>query len=146
MSPDTPLFGRMTIGSNRINLGRGGFNLLMVRATEQLQKHRVNDDTVIQIECSRNRLQDSTTFDKMQVVEQQLASQVITDMSAESPFPGITVGRVAEVMMTQEYISFEAICSPDKRLGLTMRDVERIQLAYFQAFPDCAPHFPKWID
>ncbi len=146
MSPDTPLFGRMTLGSNRVSLGRGGFNILMIRASEQLQKHRVSDDTVIQIECSRNRLQDATTFDKMQVVEQQLATKVITDHSADSPFPGITVGRVAEVMMSPEYLAYEAICEPDKRMGLSMTDIEEILLAYHTFAADCFPHFPKWID
>ncbi len=146
MSPDTPLFGRMTLGSNRVSLGRGGFNILMIRASEQLQKHRVSDDTVIQIECSRNRLQDATTFDKMQVVEQQLATQIITDHSADSPFPGITVGRVAEVMMSPEYLAYEAICEPSKRMGLSASEINSIILNYHETFPDCHLHFPKWIN
>lgn len=146
MSPDTPLFGRITIGSNRINLGRGGFSLLMTRATEQLQKHRVGDDTVIQIECSRNRLQDATTFDKLQVIEQQLGAQIVTDLDSESPFPGITIGRVAEAMASPEYTAYEAICDPHKRMGLTQGDVEDIRGRYELLFEDCFPHFPKWID
>ncbi len=145
MSPDTPIFGRLTLGSNRINLGRGGFHILMVRAAEQLQKHRIGDDTVIQIEMCRNRLQDATTFDKLQVIEQQLGAQIITDADAESPFPGITVGRVAMVMMTPEYVAYESICEPEKRMGLSQGDIDRITQEYHSIARDCFPHFPKWI-
>lgn len=146
MSPDTPLFGRLTLGGNRINLGRGGFNVLMIRAAEQLKKLRVGDDTVIQIECSRNRMQDASTFDKLQVIEHQLAAKTITDPSTESPFPGVTVGRVNEAMASQEYAAYAEICDPIKRLGLTKFFIDGTRLAYEQCFPDCAPYFPKWIE
>lgn len=145
MSPDTPLFGRLTLGSNRINLGRGGMSVLLIRASEQVQKHRIGDDTVIQIEMCRNKLMDSTTFDRAAVVEQQLAGNIITDHNEESPFPGITIGRVADVMMTPEYVAYEAICEPEKRMGLSQPDIDRITQEYHAIAKDCFPHFPKWI-
>lgn len=146
MSPETPLFGRLTLGSNRISLGRAGFATLFLRATGELHKHRVGDDVVVQIEMSRNKLPDSTTFDKASIIEHSIAAQILTDQNAESPFPGITVGRVTEVMMSPEYAAYEAICDPIKRLGLTNFAIDGARLTYELCFPDCAPYFPKWID
>jgi hypothetical protein len=142
MSPDTPLFGRITIGANRISLGRAGTTALMIRVLEQMRKVRASEDSVIQIELSRAPLPDATTFDRLARQEQQLAERVITDPDAASPFPGITVGRVAEVMSSPEYEAFNEVCDPDKRAGLSPDEVNNIQWAYQRAFPDCAPFFP----
>lgn len=146
MSPETPLFGRLTLGSNRISLGRAGFATLFLRATGELHKHRVGDDVVIQIEMSRNKLPDSTTFDKASIIEHSIAAQILTDQNAESPFPGITVGRVTEAMSSESYMAYAAICDPLMRIGMTSEHMQRIAFAYQSEFGDCAPYFPKWID
>ena len=147
MSPDTPLFGRLTIGANRVSLGRGGTTLLLIRIAEQLRKLRPSEDAVIQIELSRNSLPDSSTFDKLARAEQQFGERIITDENAPSPFPNITVGRVAQAMASIEYESFYEIASdPEKRMGLSQFDLEAIRSNYELAYPDCAPHFPKWVD
>lgn len=146
MKGDTLLFGRLTIGANRINLGRGNITVLSIRMAEQLASIRVTDEAVIQLEMSRSKLPDSTTFDKTAYYEQQVAAKISTDPNEESPFPGITLGRVVEVMSSPIYEAYAAICEPNKRLGLTIRDLERIKLAYESTFPDCAPHFPLWIE
>lgn len=146
MSPDTPMFGRITINANRISLGRCGTSMLLVRVAQQLRKIRPSDDTVIQIELSRNNLPDSTTFDKLASAERQLGERIITNMDAASPFPYITVGRVAEVMATPEYEAYDAICVPEKRMTLSQSDIDRIIQAYVKVAPDCVSHFPKWID
>lgn len=142
MSPDTPLFGRITLNGNRISLGRGGTTTLFVRALEQIRKLRVGDDMVIQIEMSRGPLPDATTFDKLARAEQQLSERVITDTDAPSPFPGITVGRVAEVMMTPEYERMNEICDPEKRMTMTPQEINEIQWAYQKVAPDCWRFFP----
>lgn len=146
MSPDTPLFGRITIGANRVSLGRGGTTTLLVRVAEQMRKLRPSDDTVIQIELCRNQLPDSTTFDKLTRAEQQFAAQVITDLDAPSVWPGITVGTVALAMESPEYAAYAEICDPIKRMGLNDVEIARIVEAYSVLFPDCISHFPKWID
>lgn len=146
MNLDTPLFGRLTVSGKRITLGRGTISTLMIRAVEQVKQIRLSEDGVIQIEISKAKLQDATTFDKYSILEQQVAAQTMTNPDDESPFPGITIGRVAEVMVTPEYEAYEKICDPARRVGITSFDMEMIRDSYVSKFPDCAQHFPKWID
>lgn len=140
------MFGRLTVGANRVSLGRGGTTVLLIRIAEQLRKLRPSEDTVIQIELSRNNLPDSSTFDKLARAEQQFVERIETDPNAPSPWPGITVGTVAQAMESPEYIAYAEICDPEKRMGLNLFEIKEIFDAYFQAFPECAVHFPKWID
>jgi hypothetical protein len=146
MSPDTPLFGRLTLGNNRISLGRAGMTTLMIRATEQLRKIRVSDSTVIQLEMSRDKLPDSTTFDRAALQEHQFVEQINNNPDAESPYPGITLGRVAEAMESLEYINYAMLCEPSRRLGFSNLTIDNWREAYESKFPDCAHYFPKWID
>jgi hypothetical protein len=146
MSPDTPMFGRVTINGNRISLGRAGTTTLLIRLAQQLRKVRPSDDSVIQVELSRNNLPDSTTFDKLAREEQQFAERVITDRDALSPWPGVTVGTVALAMESPEYIAYNEICDPQKRIGMSDLKIQRIIDAYATLFPDCISHFPKWIE
>lgn len=146
MSPDTPMFGRITVGGNRTTLGRGGSTVLLMRVAEQLRKIRPNEDAVIQIELSRTPLPDATTFDKLARVEQSIATHIETDPDAASPWPGVTVGTVALAMASHEYVAYEEICDPHKRAGLTESEIERIVYAYSTMWPDCISHFPKWIE
>lgn len=147
MSPDTPLFGRMTIGTNRVSLGRAGSTTLLVRVSEQLRKLRPNDATVIQIELSRSPLPDSTTFDRLAREEQQFSERIITDPSAPSPWPGITVGTVAQAMASPEYEMYNEIAAdPNKRIGMSPEEIQHIIDAYANMFPDCISHFPKWVE
>ena len=146
MSPNTPLFGRLTLGNNRISLGRESTSELLMRAAEQIRQNRIGDDTVIQIELCRNKLPDASTFNRITLLEQELAAKIITDAKADSPFPGISVGRVVEVMGTKEYEAYESICKPDNRIGLTEVDIIEIKVAYQTVAPDCFTHFPQWVD
>lgn len=147
MSPDTPMFGRMTIGTNRVSLGRAGSTTLLVRVSEQLRKLRPNDSTVIQIEFSRSPLPDSSTFDKLAREEQQFAERIQTNPDAPSPWPGITVGTVAQAMASPEYEMYNEIASdPTKRIGMTQEEIDRIINAYGTMFPDCISHFPRWVE
>lgn len=147
MSPDTPLFGRITLGTNRVSLGRGGTTLLFVRALEQIRKLRVGDEAVIQIELSRAPLPDASTFDRAARMEQMLAERLINDPDAPSPWPGITVGTVTLAMSSPEYEAYNAIASdPAKRIGLSQDEIQTIIDRYAAVFPDCISHFPKWID
>ena len=145
MSPESKLFGRVSIGANRSSLGHAPLNILLVRASQEIQKAKHREDMIITLEMSPSKLPDSTVFDKATVIEQQLATAIVTDPNEESPFPGITVGRVAEVMMTPEYVAYEEICEPDKRMGLLPSEIDRITQEYFAIARDCFDHFPKWI-
>lgn len=145
MSPESKLYGRLTVGANRSSIGHAPLNVLLVRASQEIQKAKHREEMIITLEMSPSRLPDSTVFDKAAVIEQQLSSSIITDPNSESPFPGITVGRVAEIMMTPEYIAYEAICEPDKRMGLNSVEVELIRFTYQSAYEDCFQYFPKWI-
>lgn len=145
MSPDSKLYGRLSIGVNRTSLGHAPLTILLVRASQEIQKAKHREEMVITLEMSPTRLPDSTVFDKASVMEQQLSANIITDPDAESPFPGITMGRVSDVMMTPEYTAYEAICEPEKRMGLGQGDIDRITQEYHAIAKDCFPHFPKWI-
>lgn len=145
MSPDIAFFGRITIDGKRSTLGRSSYATILTRAAEQIRLARAKEESLIQIEISRGKFLDSTTFDKSALMEQELAQNSLTDPNDESPFPGITVGRVAEVMESPEYQAYEAICDPHKRNGLAASYVNSIILEYHETFPDCHPHFPKWI-
>ena len=145
MSPETLMFGRLTHGSKRINLGRGPIHIVLTRAVEQMKQLRKQDEMVIQIELGTSKLMDSTTFDRAAIQEQEFAQNIETDPDTDSPFPGITIGRVTEVMMTPEYNAYEAICDPLKRQGLSQPDIDRITQEYHSVARDCFDHFPKWI-
>lgn len=145
MSPESKLYGRLAIGAARTSLGHAPMNVILIRAAEEIKKAKHREDMLITLEMSPSRLPDSTLFDKTSVMEQQLAANISTDMDAESPFPGITIGRVAEVMMTPEYNAYEAICDPLKRQGLSQSDIDRITQEYHAVARDCFEHFPKWI-
>lgn len=146
MSPEMPLFGRITVGANRTSLGRGGFTTLFIRAAQQLRKLRPSDDAVIQIELSRNHLPDSTTFDKLARAEQQFAERVTTANDSPSPWPGITTGRVAQIIATPEYEAYAAICEPDKRIGIPSLEIARISGEFFGLAPEAFGLFPRWVD
>jgi hypothetical protein len=139
------MFARLTHGAKRISLGRGPIHVVLTRAMEEMRKIRKQDEMIIQLELGTSRLMDSTTFNHAAIQEQAFAQNIQHDHFAESPFPGITIGRVAEVMMTPEYQAYEAICQPDKRMGLSLTDIDEIRIAYHTIAPDCFPHFPKWI-
>lgn len=146
MSPDTPLFGRLTVGGNRVSLGRAGTTVLLIRVAQQLRKIRPADDTIIQIELSRNNLPDSSTFNRQAREEQLFAERVIVNPDEMSPFPGITIGRVAEVIASPEYEAFNEICDPEKRMTLSPAEIEQIRNDYLAIARECFQHFPKWID
>jgi hypothetical protein len=101
---------------------------------------------VIQIELCRNHLPDSTTFDKLARQEQQFAERVVSDPDQPSPFVGISTGRVAQVMSTPEYEAYAEICEPDKRIGISQGEIDRITTEYFNVARECFEHFPKWVD
>lgn len=145
MSPETTMFARLTHGAKRISLGRAPINVLMIRAMEEMKKIRKQDVMVLQIEFSTSRLMDSTTFDRAVIQEQEFTSHMKHDPDELSPFPSITIGRVAEVMMLPEYVAYEAICDPLKRQGMSQQDIDSITSQYRNAARDCFDHFPKWI-
>jgi len=146
MSPDSVLFARMTVGSSRIDLGRAKLPVLLIRMVEELRKVRPAEEAVIQLEMSRSKLMDASSFNYASLIEQQLAAQVIADPSVESPFPGVSLGRVADVMSSPEYDRYLHICEPSKRMGLTQDVILTICTEYLAFAPDCYEHFPKWID
>lgn len=145
MSPDTLMFARLTHGAKRINLGRAPINVLMIRAMEEIKKIRKQDEMILQIEFGTSRLMDSTTFDRAAIQEQEFTSHLKHDPNEPSPFEGITMGRVAEVMMLPEYVAYEAICDPMKRQGMSQQDIDSITIQYRNAARDCFDYFPKWI-
>lgn len=146
MSPETILFARLTYNDKRVNLGRATIDGLLQRAREEMRKIRKSDEMIIQIEMATSKLPDSTTFNKSAMLEQEFQSLIKTDLDEDSPFPGIKLARVVEVMGTEEYERYQFICQPDNRMGLDSQTIEEIKSNYFGKFPDCAPHFPGWVD
>ena len=146
MAPDTLMYGRLTHKGKRTTLGRAPISTLMIRAVEEIRKLRKTDDTVIQIEISVSKLLDSTTFDSHALLEQEFATQLITDLDQESVFPGITMHRVGQAMGSESYLNYSMLCEPEKRIGFSNSHIEEWRERYRSEFPDCFPHFPKWIE
>lgn len=145
MNLKRPLFGRITIGTTRSTLGKAEVSTMFVRAVEQMRKSR-NDDGVVLIELSFAPLPDTTKLDRVTMLEQEFANNITSDPDAESPFPGITIGRVTEVMESAEYLAYEALCDPEHRAGVSQDHIDLVRQRYHDRFPDCFEHFPKWID
>lgn len=147
MNPQRSLYGRITINSKRTDLGFATLSAMFIRAAQVYQATQSkSSDLSVVLELSGVKLPDSSIMNREAMVEQSLAAQIVTDPTEESPFEGITMGRVQEVMMSPEYASYSEICLPDNRIGLLPEEVAACKSAYVEAFPDCAPHFPKWID
>jgi len=146
MNPETPLFGRITVGSNRTSLGRAALSEMLIRAMTEIRKVRHRNDIVIQIELSPAKLPDATTFDKHAILERKVAEQTTTDLSGDSPFPGLTLQRVADCMDSPEYEAYAHICEPNNRINFNSYQIDQIRDSYESAYPDCAPHFPFWVD
>lgn len=145
MNPDTPLYGRITTGQTRTSLGRAAISTLMIRAMEQIRKTRHAETLVIQIELSPSKLQDSSTFDRHSILAAEQAQLAVDSSSGESPFPGISLARVAEAIASPEYAAYEKICDPEQRIGLNEATIKSITESYSSAFPDCFSSFPRWV-
>lgn len=147
MNPLRPLFGRITINSKRTDLGHAPISQLFLRATQIFQSQRSSSpDITIVMEVSAAKLPDSSIMNREMQIEQSLAAQIVTNPDEESPFEGITIGRVTEVMATREYEQMAHICIPANREGLTVDEIENIKYRYRIEYPDCAPHFPRWVE
>jgi hypothetical protein len=147
MNPQRSLYGRITINSKRTDLGYAPLNQLFLRAAQTYAMTRSDSrDLLITLEVSAAKLPDSSILNREAMVEQQLASAIIQDPDEESPFEGITIGRVQEVMATPEYETWAHLCIPVNREGVPHSQVQMVKMIYEDKFPDCAPHFPRYIE
>jgi hypothetical protein len=147
MNLNRVMFGRINIGSKRHSLGQANLATLLIRMRSILDSARVDSkEVLITVEMSTSALPESSTFSRESQIEQSLASLMITDADEESPFPGITIGRVAEVMSSPEYQGYALVCEPDKRIGVPDSHIELLRTQYQLFAPDCFEHFPRWVD
>lgn len=144
MDLDKHLFGRLTIGSERIGLGNANVPILMQRIISQLQRAKPGKTIRIVIELSNERLPEASIMNREQALTNEM-SQLMADQSEEA-FPGVTVERVQEVMSTQCYQEYARICEPHARIGLDADYIAERKDAYQRLYPDCAPHFPRWVE
>lgn len=147
MNPQRSLFGRVTINGKRTDLGFATLNAMFIRAAQvyAATQSRGSEINII-IELSAAKLPDSSILNREAIIEQSLVAQIITDPDEESPFEGITMGRVQEAMASPEYQAWAQLCQPDNRIGIDQDEIIRIADAYRSRFPDCAPHFPRWVE
>ena len=147
MNPQRSLFGRVTINGKRTDLGFATLNIMFIRAAQVYAstQSRASEINII-IELSAAKLPDSSILNREAIVEQSLVAQIITDPNEESPFEGITMGRVQEAMASPEYARWYQYCQPDNRIGVDNTAIAEASHAYKTRFPDCAPHFPRWIE
>jgi len=147
MNPQRQLYGRITINGNRTDLGFTTLNTMFIRAAQVYARTQSRSpDINIIMELSAAKLPDSSILNREAIIEQSLAAQIVTDPNEESPFEGISIGRVQEAMTSPEYILWYQYCQPDVRIGIDPQEIQLAKDAYMKAFPDCAPHFPKWIE
>ena len=147
MNPQRSLFGRVTINGKRTDLGFATLNIMFIRAAQVYAstQSRASEINII-IELSAAKLPDSSILNREAIVEQSLLAQIITDPNEESPFEGITMGRVQEAMASPEYAEWYQYCQPDNRIGVGPAEIHNSRIRYRLKFPDCEPHFPKWVE
>ena len=150
MNLDRKLFGRVTIDSKPISLGHATIVDLAKRLIEQYRLARAspNGKVSILVEISHDRIPELGLLDEEQQLLRQFNS-MLNESSLDEPtdWPGITMSRVVEVSAMPEFEAYKLLATnPNKRLGLTQLQIERIREAYRRAAPDCFEHFPKWID
>lgn len=147
MNPQRALFGRVTINGKRTDLGRAILSAMFIRAAQVFTStpSKTPDINII-IELSTSKLPDSSILNKEAIIEQSLVAQIVTDPTQESPFEGITIGRVQEAMASPEYEAWAHYCLPDNRVGVDPLVISVARGQYDIRFPDCASHFPKWIE
>ncbi len=146
MSPDSKVYGRVTIGGNRVSIGHASVSVMLIRAGQEIQKAKHRAEMVIQIELSPTRLLDATTFDKAAKIEHELSTHFITNPDEDSGFPGVTIRRLTEAMDSPEYKAYAEICDPEKRMSLNEEFIQDTIQAFEVRFPDCFQYFPKWVD
>lgn len=147
MNPTRQLYGRITLNGKRTDLGFTTINTMFIRAAQVYNSAQSRGSEVnIVLELSGAKLPDSSILNREAMVEQSLAAQIVTDPNEESPFEGITMGRVQEAMASHEYKAWAAFCDPDNRIGVIDYHISHARGRYEVAFPDCAPHFPKFIE
>jgi hypothetical protein len=147
MNLQRQLFGRLTINGKRYDLGYTTMSQLLLRLAQVYSAHRSSSqELIVTFEASGTKLPDSSVLNREQMLEQSLAASIVNDPNEESPFEGISMGRVQEVMLSPEYEAWAYYCLPANREGITHDLIEFAQIAYRDKFPDCAPHFPKYIE
>lgn len=147
MNPQRTLFGRISINGKRTDLGHATLSTLFIRAAQVYNSTQSRSPEInLTIEVSHAKLPESSIMNREAIIEQSVAAQIITNPDDESPFEGITIGRVQEAMSSPEYAAWYQYCQPDNRMGVDPVLVNLARENYIIAFPDCAPHFPKWID
>lgn len=146
MNFDREYFGRLTIHDSKIDLGFAPLAIVLQRATNQLMKAKTPNAAAlnIAIELSTSKLPDVGILSREQSLLNEMQSLAVDD--DEEIYPGITASRVAEVFDTPECAAYRKICEPANRIGLTPEECDAIRGAYASRFPDCFPHFPKWLD
>lgn len=147
MNPQRTLFGRISINGKRTDLGHATLSTLFIRAAQVYNSTQSrNPEINLTIEVSHAKLPESSILNREAMLEQSVAAQIITNPDDESPFEGITIGRVQEAMTSPEYAAWYQYCQPDNRIGVGPAEIHNSRIRYRLKFPDCAPHFPKWID
>lgn len=150
MNLDRNLFGRVTINDQQISLGHAPIVELAKRLIEQYRRAKSSNSGRISIivEISERQLLDSSLMNDEQRLLNEFNSLISSfDPDEPTDWPGITMGRVAEVSSSPEYQRYQMIATnPSRRIGLSHNEINQIKSAYFDLFPDCAPHFPTWID
>lgn len=147
MNPQRTLFGRISINGKRTDLGHATLSTLFIRAAQVYNSTQSRSPEInLTIEVSHAKLPESSIMNREAMLEQSVAAQIITNPNDESPFEGITIGRVQQAMASPEYATWYQYCQPDNRIGIPDADIINAEARYIEAFPDCAPHFPKWIE
>ena len=145
MNFNRPVYGKITIGSHKIDLGRAPTMMeMMKRLLEQAKSAKITEDQIMIIEFAYQILPKNLTLSREALLEQELQSMMLTDLT-EEVYPGVTLARVHEVMETEIFTQYYEICQPDKRIGIDDSSINKIKQTYELEFPDCVDHFPLWV-
>lgn len=144
MNPDRPIYARVTIGSQKIDLSKSpDLRTFIIRLTEQMGKSRLDTDAVGIVEYSFSSLPHNLTLDRETQLMHEMKGLYTPD--DEEVFPGVTAARAVEAYQSESFKNYQLIAAnPDKRIGLSNGDIDLIKSLYFEEFPDVADHIPPW--
>ena len=146
MNLDRAYHGRVTLVGKKIKLGHARLPILIQRFAEEFKAARFTGAKITGVfEFSSDPLPDAGLLDRETQLMHEMGALFADDL--EEVFPGVTASRVADVMQSDQFNNYAQLAGyPEKRIGVDSQFIEDMRIRYEIAYPDCAPHFPRWVD
>lgn len=147
MNLNRKLYAQITVGNTTSTLGAADLDTITLRFRNHLASARLTDTTLVTFRVSHSPIEDSLSNNPASKLAMEFESLLENDPEADSPYEGISMGRVHEAMESIEFAEYQRIASkPDNRIGFSLEVINLITNNYRNRFPDCFAHFPLWVD